>query len=94
VRSGRSLYFTGRIEPSWTQSFSSPAHVVAVDRRFADSIELDPAIGVLEYPFGMPARRAAIGSGGGLALEARLESALPGSRADRPSWGALKHHYR
>jgi hypothetical protein len=49
-RSGHHLYFTGRIETSCTQSFSSPSHVVALNRRFADSIELDPTIGTLENP--------------------------------------------
>lgn len=49
-RSGHRLYFTGRIETSSMQTFSSPCHVVAIDRRFADAIELDPAIGTLESP--------------------------------------------
>lgn len=49
-RSGHRLSFTGRIETSSMASFSSPCHVVAIDRRFADAIELDPAIGTLENP--------------------------------------------
>jgi len=94
VKSGHSLYFTGRIEPSWTQTFSSPAHVVAVDRRYADSIELDPAIGVLEDPFGLPARRKAAEPGEILAVTGRLELAGPAVPATASSWGALKHRFR
>lgn len=78
-RSGHRLHFTGRIEASWTQSFSAPCHAVALDRRFADGIELDPGIGVLESAFpgvhATSARRGAIAAG------------------DR-SWGELKNAYR
>ena len=76
-RSGHRLYFTGRIETSSMQTFSSPCHVVAIDRRFADAIELDPAIGTLEDPCGLLVRRTAIAS----------------ASADHRSWGALKHEY-
>jgi len=81
-RAGRTLYFTGRIERTWTQAFSSPCHVVAIDRRFADSIVLDPGIGTLESPFGAVAGRMTLAAAGA-SIENRTDS-----------WGAVKHLYR
>jgi hypothetical protein len=81
-RSGHRLYFTGRIEITPTPSFSSPCHVVAIDRRFADALELDPSIGVLEDPCGLLTRHTGIASANMI------------TNAKHHSWGALKHEYR
>ena len=83
LRSGRKFSIGGRIEITPIQSYSSPCHVVALNRSHADAIVLDPRLGVLESLIeSMPSPEN----------RARISNApvLPISPV---SWGELKHCY-
>lgn len=53
-RKGRKVRIHGRIKSTLVQAISTPCRVVAFNRRHADDLELDPVLGTLEDPPGIP----------------------------------------
>ena len=92
-RFGRGVRITGRIEDLYSSGNSTPCHVIALDRRYADDIELDPSLGTLEPaldpgdppPGGHRRGAHAIGR-----IAPLSQPALP---APRTTWGAIKHQF-